>query len=190
MIQIRIAPNDRYSVSEMGQMAVEGGCGWIVLSMPDAEPGDWRDVAAELVPLCREAGVILTVEDNVAAVRELEAHGVYLHMGANAIGIREDLGPEAIVGAQVGSADAAVALAKADIDYITFTPEVADAAVLIDAARKGGAEVPFVAVCDASDIVGAAAAYFKTGFDGFYVVSGVFDSSDPVATVEKLQSLL
>ncbi len=188
MIQIRIALNDRYSMSEMGQMAVEGGCGWIVLSMPDAEPGDWRDVAAELVPLCREAGVILTVEDNVAAVRELEAPGVYLHMGANAIGIREDLGPEAIVGAQVGSADAAVALAKADIDYITFTPEVADAARLIDAARKGGAEDPFVA--DASDIVGAAAAYFETGFDGFYVVSGVFDSSDPVATVEKLQSVL
>lgn len=38
MIQIRIAPNERYSASEMGQMAVEGGCGWIVLSLPGAEP--------------------------------------------------------------------------------------------------------------------------------------------------------
>lgn len=186
MIQIRITPNERYSASEMGQMAVEGGCGWIVLSLPGAEPGEWRDIATDLVPLCREAGVIMTVEDNVAAVRELEAHGVYLHIGANAAAVREDLGPEAIVGAEIGAADAAVTLAKADIDYFTFSPQVTEPAAIIEAARKGGVEVPFVAVCSAAEIIENDKKYFADGYAGFYVTSGVFDTADPVAMVEQL----
>lgn len=189
MIQIRIAPDERYSLSEMAQMAVEGGCGWIVLAMPGADPGEWRDVGAELVPLCRDAGVILTVEDDVAAVRELGAHGVYLHIGSNAAKIREDLGPEAIVGAEVGSADAAVALGKADIDYLTIAPSCGDPKALIAASRTGGAEVPFVAVCSADDVIANSASYLADGFVGFYVTGGVFDAADPVDVVGQLQKL-
>ena len=179
MIQIRIAPDERYSLSEMAQMAVEGGCGWIVLAMPGADPGEWRDVGAELVPLCRDAGVILTVEDDVAAVRELGAHGVYLHIGSNAAKIREDLGPEAIVGAEVGSADAAVALGKADIDYLTIAPSCGDPKALIAASRTGGAE----------DVIANSASYLADGFAGFYVTGAVFDAADPVAVVGQLQKL-
>lgn len=187
MIQIRLAPSERYTISEMGQMAVEGGCGWLVISMPGAEPGDWRDVSTELVPLCREAGVILSIENDSAAVRELGAHGVYLNLGANPVNVREDLGAEAIIGAQVGSADSALALAKADIDYLTLAPG-ADCSI-IGQARKGGAEVPFVAVVEARDLTGNFKNYIEAGFDGFYVTGGVFDTEDPVSTVEKLLDL-
>jgi len=171
----------------MGQMAVEGGCGWLVIAMPGAEPGDWRDVAAELVPLCRDAGVMLSIEDDTDAVRELGAHGVYLNLGANPAKVREDLGAEAIVGAQIGSADSAVALAKADIDYLTLAPG-ADYS-LISQARTGGAEIPFVAVVEARDLVENYKNYIVSGFDGFYVTGGIFETEDPVATVEKLLEL-
>ena len=165
MIQIRIAPDERYSLSEMAQMAVEGGCGWIVLAMPGADPGEWRDV------------------------RQRGAHGVYLHIGSNAAKIREDLGPEAIVGAEVGSADAAVALGKADIDYLTIAPSCGDPKALIAASRTGGAEVPFVAVCSAAVVIANSASYLADGFAGFYVTGAVFDAADPVAVVGQLQKL-
>ena len=138
MIQIRIAPDERYSLSEMAQMAVEGGCGWIVLAMPGADPGEWRDVGAELVPLCR---------------------------------------------------DAAVALGKADIDYLTIAPSCGDPKALIAASRTGGAEVPFVAVCSADDVIANSASYLADGFAGFYVTGAVFDAADPVAVVGQLQKL-
>lgn len=168
-------------------MAVEGGCGWLVISMPGAEPGDWRDVATDLVPLCRDAGVMLSIENDSAAVRELGAHGVFLNLGANPVKVREDLGAEAIVGAEVGSADSAVALAKADIDYLALAPG-SDYSI-IRRAREGGAELPFVAVVDACDLAEKYNRYIDVGFDGFYVTGGVFDSEDPVSTVGKLLEL-
>jgi len=171
----------------MGQMAVEGGCGWLVISMPGAEPGDWRDVATELVPLCRDAGVMLSIENDTAAVRELGAHGVYLGLGANPVKVREDLGAEAIIGARVGSADSALALARADIDYLTLAPDTDY--LIISQARKGGAEVPFVAVAEARDLKENYNNYIEAGFDGFYVTGGVFDTEDPVSAIEKLIEL-
>lgn len=187
MIQLRLAPSERYSISEMGQMAVEGGCGWLVISMPGADLGNWRDIAEELVPLCRDAGVMLSVENDIEAVRELGAHGVYLTPGGNPVKVREDLGAEAIIGAGIASADSAVALAKADIDYLTLAPDV-DPSIIGDA-RKGGAEVPFVAVVTAAALVENYSDLISKGFDGFYVTDGVFDTEDPVATVGNLISL-
>lgn len=187
MIQLRLAPNELYTISEMGQMAVEGGCGWLVISMPGAEPGAWRDVAEELVPLCRDAGVMLSVENDIDAVRELGAHGVYLTPGANPAKVREDLGAEAIIGAGIASVDSAVALAKADIDYLTLAPGV-DCSIIGDA-RKGGAEVPFVAVVTAGALLADYSGYIEKGFDGFYVTDGVFDTDDPVSAVRNLISL-
>ena len=32
MLQVLLEINDRYSLSEMAQMAIEAGCGWIVLA--------------------------------------------------------------------------------------------------------------------------------------------------------------
>lgn len=188
MIQLLLAPSERYSISEMGQMAVEGGCGWLVISMPGADAGAWRDIAEELVPLCRDAGVMLSVENDTDAVRELGAHGVYLTLGGNPVKVREDLGAEAIIGAGIASVDSAVALAKADIDYLTLA-SVADFSIIGDA-RRGGAEVPFVAVVTAADLVENYTGYIEKGFDGFFVTAGVFDTEDPVATVEKLIGLI
>lgn len=188
MIQIKISPSERYSVSEMGQMAVEGGCGWIVVSMPGAEPGHWRDVSDELVPLCRDAGVMLSVDTDVAALRELGAHGVYLHLGANAMATRQDLGAEAIIGVEVASAQAAVALKAADVDYFTMPAITVDAQGIIADARNAGIELPFVAACPAAFFESNAEDCLACGFSGFYITEGVFETDDPVTFVEKLIS--
>lgn len=187
MIQIRLAHSGRYSISEMGQMAVEGGCLWLVIDMPDADPGHWRDIAEELVPLCRDAGVMLSVANDVSAVRELSAHGVYLDLGSNPVKTRDDLGAEAIVGAQIASADSAITLAKADIDYLVIAPGT-DTAIIADA-RRCGVEIPFVALTDARGLQDHYSDMLALGFSGFCVTDGIFDTPDPVATVASLIAL-
>lgn len=69
MLQIMISSSERYSIGEMAQMAVEAGATWLVLSLPGTDNGSLRDLCADVVELCRESGVMLSIEDNVEAAR-------------------------------------------------------------------------------------------------------------------------
>lgn len=54
--------------------------------------------------------------------RELSLHGVFLTKNdASPVKVREELGAEAIIGAIVGTPDAALSLERADIDYVALT---------------------------------------------------------------------
>lgn len=185
MLQIRIKPSDRYSLSEMAQMAVEAGAQWIVVAPGDES--DFRDTGLEIAALCREAGIILTLETGADMARELGVHGIYVPAGSSAPAAREALGPEAIVGTEVSSAESALALEKADIDYVTLPEGMPDgeAASVIAAARAAGCTMPIVAVVE--DALRADySAKIAAGFSGFVAVDGIFESSDPVAEMERL----
>lgn len=189
MIQIELAKNSRYTLGEMAQMAIEGGCGWLVVAR-EAAADSVRDLAADLVPLCREAGTILSVENDAAAAKELEAHGVFITDGADAAALREQLGPEAIIGVRIGAAATAVALEKADIDYMTLPREVdaEHAAGIIADARTGGAKIAFAAERSADDMTDEnIAGDLAAGFAGFYVNADIFDCDDPAARIGALR---
>lgn len=189
MIQILIRSNDRYSLPEMAQMAIEGGCGWIVLDVPGDV--DVHALADDLVPLCRDAGTILTIAGNAGVARRLEAHGVYLRRGDNALTMRQELGAEAFIGIEVADAAAAATMAHGDIDYVTLPEDMPldKAAEIIAAARAGGVEIPFVDICAASDMdTKFVTSRLGAGYAGFFVVGGVFDGDDPVAGIERLIS--
>ena len=100
MIQIIIRnENDRYSVAELVQMAVEGGCRWIRIDLPDADEAYMLELGEQIVPLCREAGVILTIDNHPDIARKLGLHGVHVSDKAlNPVALREELGPEAVIG--------------------------------------------------------------------------------------------
>lgn len=185
MLQIKIAPTDRYSLAEMAQMAVEAGAQWIVVA-----PGDeshFRDTGVEIADLCREAGIILTLEGSTDMARELGLHGLFVPAGQSAPAAREALGPEAIVGTEVASAESALALEKADIDYVCLPAQtnIEHAAEIIGRARRAGCTLPFVAEVHnalAADYAALAAA----GYAGFVADDGIFNGSDPVADIESL----
>lgn len=189
MLQIRISPDQNYSLAEMAQMALEGGARWLVLAPGDES--DFRDTGMEISQMCREAGVILTLEGSIDMARELGLHGIYVPAGASVPQARADMGPEAIIGTLVASAESALALEKADIDYVTLPADTDDAraAGIIEAARRGGCTLPFVAVVD-----GLSPRVFAeksaAGFSGFVAVDGVFDSADPVALIKESLALL
>lgn len=78
MLQFITNPSDRYSLLEEAQMAIEGGCRWIQLRMKDATDDEVRQVALELIPLCKENDTFLIIDDRVELVNELKVSGVHL----------------------------------------------------------------------------------------------------------------
>ena len=60
------------------RIALEGGCRWIQLRMKDAPEDEVRAAAGKALPLCRQYGAVLILDDRVELVRECGADGVHL----------------------------------------------------------------------------------------------------------------
>ena len=60
------------------RIAIEGGCRWIQLRMKDAPEDEVRAAAGKALPLCRQYGAVLILDDRVELVRECGADGVHL----------------------------------------------------------------------------------------------------------------
>lgn len=189
MLQIIISPSERYSIGEMAQMAVEAGATWLVLSLPETDAGAMREMCADIVELCRESGVMLSVENNVEATRELALHGVFLtNNGVSPVKVREELGAEAIIGAVVGTPDAALSLERADIDYVALRQS--DPA-LIMAVRNAGGQIPVVAYMPDFVPTHENIALIKAdGFSGLCAGPKFFETEDPVASISETISIL
>ncbi len=186
MLQVIIEDNDRYSLPEQAQMALEGGCGWIVLRMPDAKDEEVREVANEIIPLCKENSAIFTIENHVDAVKELGVHGIYLRdCPQSAMAVRELLGPEAIIGAEVGIASAATALVRADIDYVVFGPRntVEYISENIEALRNAKFELPIVA--EGNYHLDQIRRLKEIGLNGLAVGAAITQATDPVRRTEE-----
>lgn len=194
MLQYILTQSDRFSVGELAQMAIEGGCGWISLHLPELSDVEIREmIAPDVVDMCREASVFLTIDDRPELARELGLHGVRLspaffasHNGVSATAVREDLGPEAVVGVETGDASAVQALVGADIDFVTL-PENFDAAqrkVFVDALRTAALPMPVVARGEFTPT--QAAEVRAEGCSGVAVGSVVTDAADPIVAMKEL----
>ncbi len=189
MLQIIISPNNKYSLAESAQMAVEAGAMWLQLSVGDMADEVLRQEAADIVTLCRDGGVILTIENRVEMARELGLHGVFITDDRHSpVLVRQDLGPEAIVGTVVGASDAAVSMANADIDYVALAPSCKNAAELIAAVRSTGCMIPVVAYRPDSDLNdNEIAAIMGDGFSGICGGNAIFEQhADPVKRIEEI----
>ena len=82
-----------------------------------------RDVAMELVSLCREAAVPLILNDCPDLVLETGADGVHVGQDDPPVSkVREIVGPDALIGLSTHSLAQAVAAQEARPDYIGFGP--------------------------------------------------------------------
>lgn len=192
MLQFIAQPNERYTIPEMVQMAIEGGCKWVVLRVPDMPDEQVRELASELVPLCRETSTILTIENRMELAKELALHGVYLtpEAGISAMDAREACGPEAIIGVEVGIASDVLALKGADIDYAAFpaTMPLERVGENIEALRDAHNELPIVANGEFDEKAIALAKVL--GINGIAVSREIVDADDPVVRTEELISAL
>ena len=100
-----------------------GGVDILQLRAKNASWDTVRDLALELVPLCKDARVPLIINDYPDLVVETGADGV--HVGQDDLPVsevREIVGPDAIIGLSTHSLAQAEAAAEARPDYIGFGP--------------------------------------------------------------------
>lgn len=194
MLQFITHPSEHYSIAEEVQMAIEGGCRWIQLRMKDASDEEVREVAQELIPMCRETDTFLIIDDRVELVNELRVSGVHLGKeDMDPMEARELLGPHAIIGVTANTAEDIIRFKGKDVDYVglgpvRFTttkkklaPELGYEGVreVMAAVRAAGVELPVVAIggVTADDVAPLLAA----GVSGVAVSGAIINAPDPVA---------
>ena len=147
-----------------------------------------HEQASLLLPLCREAGVPLVINDDWRLARAIGADGA--HLGAddgNLAEARAALGSDAIIGASCyDSLDRAASAADAGASYLAFgaffpsptKPHARRASLqlLQDARRLNRSLVAIGGITPDNT-----PALIDAGADLVAVVSGVFDAADPVA---------
>ena len=192
MLQFITQPETKYSIAEQCQMVIEGGGQWIQLHLPDADDAHIRELAAELIPLCRETATILMLENRPFLAKELGLHGVHITLdsGLNAKKIREDFGPEAIVGVEVKEPSSIIALKDADIDYVTLSASLDDARrkEIVDVAAAAGNIIPVV--FEGNYTPDNVAQTLTLGAAGVCTGKHITEAKDPVSYTEQMLKVL
>lgn len=203
MLQFITHPSSRYSIEEEVQMAIEGGCRWIQLRLKDVSDSEFRDVAIEVIRLCKENDTFLVIDDRVELARELGVHGV--HLGKNDMNPREArelLGPEAIIGVTANTADDIIALKGIDVDYVglgpfryTATKEKLSPVIglegyrnIMKEVRAKGIELPVVAIGGIT--IDDLEQLMSTGVNGIAMSGAVLVAEDPVEYTSKCLEIL
>lgn len=198
MLQYILAENGHYPVAELAQMAIEGGCMWISLHLPDMSDHDIKDMLVpDVISMCREAGVFLTIDDRPDLARELGLHGVRLsrewfaaNHDATPASVREDMGPEAVIGIETVDASAVLPMVPADIDFVTVPASAGGGRMetFVKAVRESGVTIPLVAEGDFAeeDIP----SLFAMGFNGIAVGRQITDAADPVTETGSILDII
>lgn len=194
MLQFITHPNDKYSIAEEVQMAIEGGCRWIQLRMKEASDEEIKAVALDIIPMCKDNGVILVIDDRVELTKELQVHGV--HLGKDDMHpaqAREYLGAEAIIGATANTAADIIALRKVDIDYIGLGPfrytttksklspvlGLDGYRAIVKEVREAGINIPIVAIGGIT--IDDIEAIMSTGVNGIALSGEIINAENPTA---------
>lgn len=203
MLQFITDASDRYSIAEEVQMAIEGGCRWVQLRMKHASDDEVRQVALELIPMCRETDTFLIIDDRVELVNELKVSGVHLGKeDMDPLQAREILGPHAIIGVTANTADDIIKYKGKDVDYFgvgpyRFTSTKANLAPvlgvggyteLVARVREAGVDFPLVAIggITKADVMPLMA----TGVSGLAISRAIIDADDPVLYTSDIMEML
>lgn len=182
-----------YSVAEQVQMFIEGGGAWVVVAGLGQDESTLRQLCSGLLPVCRESGTILTLEDHHELARELGIHGVLLSTaaGTSAVSLREQYGAEAIIGVEVASAQAIVALQGRDIDYVQLSwgHGLEKIQAIISRARQAMTQ-PIPVVVAGNIALGDIAAVMQAGASGIATGRPIANADDPVRATRQYIDLL
>lgn len=112
------------SHAEQARALTDAGARWIQLRIKHAAPAVWLATAREVVAICREAGVLCTINDSVDIALAADADGVHLgSLDEDWAAARGRLGPERLLGGTVNnSGDAQRAGSAHILDYVGIGP--------------------------------------------------------------------
>lgn len=196
MLQYVLEENRKYTVGELAQMAVEGGCRWITLSLNSLSDIEVREaVDPDVIDLCKEADVFLTIDDRPELARELGMHGVRLsskyfldHPESTPTSLREELGPEAVIGVEGTDISSIPMLMAADVDFVTLAADEKKIGEWARAVKDSGSVLPIVAQGNLTPVEAAAA--IAAGASGVAIGGKISDSPDPEQDMRDYLELL
>ncbi len=181
-------------VLEVCDKALAAGVGFLQLRDKTAFTRDLLEQAKALVRLSREHHCLFVVNDRVDVAMASGAHGV--HLGADDMPVataRRLMGPEALIGASVRTADEAVAAWKDGADYLAANivfntptkPDPRDPLGLSGVRLLAGATpLPLVAIGGMN--VSNARSVIDAGAAGIAVVSAIMSAPDPGLAARQL----
>ena len=123
-----------YAILDLGYVAesdrvatalklIAGGADVLQLRAKGRDLGEIRDVAKEIFPICRAAGVPFIINDYPELAAELDADGVHIGQDDGPLAAaREVVGSEKIIGRSTHSLAQARAALDEGFDYIGFGP--------------------------------------------------------------------
>ncbi len=195
MLMFITQPSGRYSIPEEVQMALEGGCRWIQLRLDDATDEEFRQVASEVIPLCKESDAYLVFDNRVDLAIEMGVHGVVLGQGGmDPLMARDVMGPEAIIGVTAASVEEIMRFKGRDIDYVELSADPMSAIDvdvcrdIMQQVRQDGFEPPVAATGDIT--VDDIPSIMSTGVNGIAMGKAIVNAPDPVAYTERVLEVL
>lgn len=189
--------DDTATLAQQVAAAVAGGTGAVQYRHKTAAPGLRRTQAQALLAVCRQAGVPLIINDDLALALELDADGVHLGRDdGDAVAARRQLGARRLLGISCyNDLDRAAAAHAAGADYLAFgavypsrvKPGAVHAPLSLFAAARARFALPLVAIGGIN--ADNARAVIDAGADALAVVSAVFAAADVRAAASRLSGL-
>jgi len=176
--------------------AIENGVTMVQLREKGTAYDEFRTLALEILPVCRQYGVPFIINDNVRLAQETDADGV--HVGQSDMALkkaREILGPGKIIGTSAHNVQEAMKAQAEGADYIgcgaVFGSETKTDAgymgvrVLADICTT--VNIPVVAIGGISR--GNVLQLAGTGTDGIAVVSAILAQPDKAQATQAMLTL-
>lgn len=106
-------------MAEQAAMAIKAGCQWLEIDTENLSDIQIQTLADEIIPECRESGVILVFRHHDIMVDKLRVHGIRLSdEDKSPLELRERFGGHAIIGVEVTNESDFAMLKRADVDYV------------------------------------------------------------------------
>jgi thiamine-phosphate pyrophosphorylase len=187
----------RLPLDDIVARACAAGCRWVSVREKDLSADELIALSRRLAPIAQRFGARLTLHGDAAHARTAGVDGVHLPATSDAAAARAALGPHALVGISIHSAEEARGLDPAVVDYAVAGP----AYLTASKPGYGPALGPdgFAAICRAARVpviaIGGIEAdnvedVIKAGIAGIAVMGGVMRSAEPDKTIKDLLAAL
>lgn len=177
--------------------ALDGGAGIVQYRNKPADTASRLREAEALNALCRDAGALFLVNDDMLLAQAVGAHGVHLGQRDGAIDeARALLGADAVIGQTChASLDLALSAQAAGADYVAFgrffpsrtKPDAAPASLGLLPRARGVLDIPIVAIGGVT--VDNAPELLRRGADAIAVIHGLFSADDVRQRARRFQQL-
>ena len=150
MLQYIIGGSNSFDIIETAKTALFNGCQWIRLDISKLTADDCDKIIKKLQQSCKNFEAILTVENDVDAVKRWKVDGVHLDFAnkASAIQVRKTLGEEPIIGITIKDSSEVPFIPRTAADYVEIDVNVDDLAIhaaIVNQMKQTGMEEPVVA---------------------------------------------